>query len=404
MRIVRLANFVMARSGGLRTALHALGRGYLAEGHESVLVMPGERFSDEITAQGRVITVRGPAVWWSGGYRVMVGRRRLTALLTELAPDRLEVSDRFTLRWTGRWARENSVPSIMVSHESLFGLLGETGLSGPPRQWLADVLNARTARHYDQVLCTTEWASEEFRRLGLHNLVRVPLGVDLETFYPTRHDPSLRAVFASAEQSLLVHCGRLSPEKRPWRSVDTLAALRDTGVDAVLVMAGDGPLRESLRRRAADLPVHFADFVADKPTLAKLLATADVVLAPGPVETFGLAALEAMACGTPVVVDATSALPEIVGDAGVAVFGEGEAFAEGVRELLGRPATRRRAEARRRAERFDWGTAVAGFLRAHGLGDGRNAASAEVSASAGRNDSRAAERAVASETRAEVAG
>jgi alpha-1,6-mannosyltransferase len=368
MRIVRLANFVMPRSGGIRTALYALGSGYLAAGHEPVLVMPGERSSDEITPQGRVITVRGAAVWWTGGYRVMLGRRRLTALLGDLAPDRLEVSDRFTLRWTGRWARENGVPSIMVSHESLFGLLGEAGLTGRPRRWLADLLNDRTARHYDQVLATTHWATEEFRRLGRHNLVRVPLGVDLEVFDPGCHDPCLRAQCASPEQVLLVHCGRLSPEKRPWRSIDALANVRGNGIDAVLVLAGDGPLKESLRRRAVGLPVHFADFVPDRVTLARLLATADIVLAPGPVETFGLAALEAMACGTPVVVDGASALPEVIGDAGVAVLGEGEAFAEGVRMLLARPAPQRRAMARSRAELFDWGTAVSGFLRAHGVG------------------------------------
>src|SRR2546421_170646 len=82
--------------------------------------------------------------------------------------------------------------------------------------------------------------------------------------------------------------------------------------------------------------------------LAGLLAAADVVLAPGPVETFGLAALEALACGTPVVVSASSALPEVIGAAGVAVAGED--FADGVRTVLARPALERRAAARRRAE------------------------------------------------------
>jgi alpha-1,6-mannosyltransferase len=274
----------------------------------------------------------------------------------------------------------------MVSHESLFGLLGEAGLAGRPRRWLADLFNDRTARHYDQVLVTTRWASEEFRRLGRHNLVRVPLGVDLDVFDPGCHDPSLRARFASPDQALLVHCGRLSPEKRPSRSIDALASLRGTGVDAVLVLAGDGPLKGSLRRHAAGLPVHFADFVSDRMTLARLLATADIVLAPGPVETFGLAALEAMACGTPVVVDAASALPEVIGDAGVAVLGEGEAFADGVRRLLDRPASRRRATARSQAELFDWETAVAGFLRAHGVdgGAGGDLGSVDARAEAAR--------------------
>ena len=53
MRIVRLANFVAPHSGGLRTSLAELGAGYLAAGHEPVLVIPGERDGDELTAQGR---------------------------------------------------------------------------------------------------------------------------------------------------------------------------------------------------------------------------------------------------------------------------------------------------------------------------------------------------------------
>ena len=53
--------------------------------------------------------------------------------------------------------------------------------------------------------------------------------------------------------------------------------------------------------------------LADRSSVAGLLASADVVMAPGPVETFGLAALEALACGTPVVAASTSAVAELVG-------------------------------------------------------------------------------------------
>jgi alpha-1,6-mannosyltransferase len=365
MRIVRLANFVMPRSGGLRTALGALGAGYAAAGHEPVLVVPGERAGDEMTPQGRVITLPGPVAPGTGGYRVLVGRRKLVRLLEELGPDRLEVSDRFTLRWTGRWARDRGVPAVMVSHESLQGLFAVAGLSGAPGRWLADRLNARTAAGYDRVICTTAWSAAEFRRLGVANVAEVPLGVDLALFHPSRRDPTLRARYVTAGQSLLVHCGRLSMEKRPDRSIEALAALRDAGVDAVLVMAGDGPLRDRLIRSAAGLPVCFTEFLADRSAVAALLASADVVLAPGPIETFGLAALEALACGTPVVVDAGSALPEVVGGAGVAV--PPARFADGVRELLARPEAARRDAARERAECFSWPSAVDGFLAAQGI-------------------------------------
>nr|BFE76247.1 hypothetical protein GCM10020092_095480 [Actinoplanes digitatis] len=121
--------------------------------------------------------------------------------------------------------------------------------------------------------------------------------------------------------------------------------------------------------------MRFAGHISDRDDVAALLASADVAVAPGPVETFGLAALEALACGTPVVVNAASALPEVVGDAGMAVPGTPDAFAEGVRKLMDRPEGERRAAARARAELFGWPQAVEGFLRTHdALPSGRSSA------------------------------
>ncbi|MFC7278423.1 glycosyltransferase [Paractinoplanes rhizophilus] len=365
MRIVRLANFVTTHSGGLRTALRQLGEGYQRAGHEAVLIVPGRERSDTMTSQGRVITLPSSPLPRTGGYRVMAGRRELTRLLDELEPDRIEVSDRATLRWTGTWARQRGVGSMMVSHESLAGLLGVWGM--PKRDSLADRLNLRTAQNFDTIVCTTAFAAAEFRRLGVPNLVEVPLGVDLEEFHPRHADAAVRARYARPDELLVVFCSRLSAAKRPELAVDAVAALRNAKVPAVLVLAGDGTRRTSLAYRAARLPVRFAGHIADRSAVAALLASADVVVAPGPVETFGLAALEALACGTPVVVNESSALPEVVGDAGVAVAGTPEAFAGGVQELLARPSAARRAAARARAERFGWQQAVDGFLRAHGV-------------------------------------
>jgi alpha-1,6-mannosyltransferase len=215
------------------------------------------------------------------------------------------------------------------------------------------------------VVCTTDWAANEFARLGVTNLQRVPLGVDLDVFSPAALAPGVRARYAADDEVLVVHCGRLSPEKKPERSIVALEALLAAGMPAVLVVAGDGLSRERMERRAQGLPVRFTGFVHDRRALAALLASADVVLAPGPVETFGLAALEALSCGTPVVVDAGSALPEVIGGAGVAVRDEG--FAKGVLDVLSWPVAGRRQAARRRAEEFGWPNAVAGFLAAHGL-------------------------------------
>jgi len=241
MRIVRLANFVAPRSGGLRTSLAELGAGYLAAGHEPVLVIPGKRDGDERCAQGRVVTLRAPKVPFTGGYRVLWRRRRVARLLAALRPDALEVSDRTTLRWTGGWAREHGVPAVMVSHESVTALLKLTWMGpGPLKSALsravADWLNRRTARAYHRVICTTGWAAAEFGRIDAGNVVRVPLGVDLDTFSP--RVARVRSRYVGEGQILLVHCGRLSAEKRPQRSVTTpskrpgkKAALRGTVVD-----------------------------------------------------------------------------------------------------------------------------------------------------------------------------
>ncbi|MFF7631994.1 glycosyltransferase [Kitasatospora sp. NPDC008050] len=367
LRIVRVANFVTPVSGGLRTALHHLGAGYLAAGHEPVLIVPGPEHRDELTDQGRVVTLPGPVLPAGGGYRLLTDRRLLSRTLSALAPDRLEVSDRTTLRWTGSWARRRGIPAAMVSHENVTGLLRTRGLPAPAARALADRLNSRTAQCYDTVVCTTVWAAAEFARLGTRNLVRAPLGVDLTRLHPRCHDPAVRARYAGPGRALLVLCSRLSPEKRPGLALAALAELRRGGQDAALVVAGTGPLHARLAERADRdrLPVRFLGHLADRAELGALLASADVVLAPGPVETFGLAALEALACGTPVAVSRSSALPDIVGPAGAVAVDSGAGFAAAVAELLARPQARRRAAARARAECYGWPAAVAAFLAVH---------------------------------------
>ena len=367
LRIVRLANFVAPSSGGLRTALRELGTGFRAAGHEPVLVVPGEHRTDQETGQGRVITLPGPLLPGTGGYRVLTDKRRVAALLEELAPDRLEVSDRTTLRWTGRWARRARVPAVMVSHESADGVLRTWGMPENLSRRAADALNIRTAHTYARVVCTTEFAAREFVRIGARNVVRAPLGVDLVQRHPGLRDTGLRARHAREDEALLVMCSRLSVEKRPGTALDALEALLRRGRRAVLVVAGDGPLRARLEQRTRErgLPVTFLGHVADRGLLGALQASADVCLAPGPAETFGLAALEAMACGTPVVASASSALPEVIGATGATAADHGAAFADAVEGLLERAEHERREAARARAECFGWDTAVGAFLAAH---------------------------------------
>jgi alpha-1,6-mannosyltransferase len=343
-RILQVANFVAPHSGGIRTVLANLADGYADAGHEVIQVVPGIRPDSEQTRWGRLLTLRGIPVPGSG-YRLLPPRS-VAAAADRLAPDRLEVHDRTTLRGLGQWAARRGVPSCVVSHERLDRLL---------EQWLpatrsavryADRSNARLAAGFDTVICTTAWAAEEFVHLHAPNVYRIPLGVDLARFTPQAADPALRARLAPDRAVLLVLASRLSPEKRPDLAVQTVAELVRRQRNVVLAVAGDGPLRARLRAQSRDLPIRFLGFLAGTEGIAPLLATADLALAPGPVETFGLSALEALACGTPVVANARSAVPEILGAAGRGADATPSAFADAVQELLDRPESTRRAAAR----------------------------------------------------------
>ncbi|GHG52529.1 glycosyltransferase [Streptomyces griseocarneus] len=229
----------------------------------------------------------------------------------------------------------------------------------PCRRWLplgraADAWNRRLAGAFDAVVAASAFSAAEFGRLGgrvvLH---RVPLGVDLEVFAPAP---------GRGDGVGLVYSGRLSAEKWPHLPLRAVAVLRRRGMDVRLDVLGDGPERGRLERWAATagLPVRFHGHVAGRRGVAAVLARADVALVPCAVESFGLSALEAPACGTPVVTADRGAARELVvpGAGAVAPAGSAAGMADAVTRVLAWPEEARRATARARAEEFGWARTV----------------------------------------------
>jgi N-acetyl-alpha-D-glucosaminyl L-malate synthase BshA len=132
----------------------------------------------------------------------------------------------------------------------------------------------------------------------------------------TRHPVSeLRASLAPHGEPLLVHVSNFRPVKRPVDCVEILARVLKQGINARLVMVGDGSERTNVEHRARCLGVHDqCSFVGKQPKIAEYLSVADVLLLPSEQESFGLAALEAMACEVPVVASRVGGIPEVVTD------------------------------------------------------------------------------------------
>ena len=367
MKIIHIANFYGPKSGGIKTTLHNLGTGYISQGHDFTYIVPGAGLHHEKTPHGIRITVPSLLIPFSGGYRIIKSNRQIRNMLLALSPDRIEISDRFTLSSIGRWAKSRKITTLVFSHETLRGLI-KTYLPFSANRFVA-WHNRRLSTSFDYVIATTKFASAEFRAIGTKNLMQVPLGVDLHTFSPKNRDLELRTKLLKGGEILLVHCGRLSPEKKPERSIQALRELLKRGVNARLIYIGTGPLHKKLYESSRDIPVTFLGYISDKKYLASIIASADISIAPGPIETFCLSALESLASGTPVVASATSAVGEfILADSeefvGLVAANSGCAFADATEKLIEQLKSDKtlRSRCHHQAENFPWSSTISQML------------------------------------------
>ena len=148
----------------------------------------------------------------------------------------------------------------------------------------------------------------------------------------------LRKTLAPDGEPLLVHVSNFRPVKRPVDCVEIFARVLKEGATCRLVMVGDGSERTNVEHRAQCLGIHEdVFFVGKQPNIVDYLSAADVLLLPSEQESFGLAALEAMACEVPVIASRVGGIPEVVtdGETGfLSEVGDIEKMAEDAASLL----------------------------------------------------------------------
>jgi alpha-1,6-mannosyltransferase len=333
-------------TGGVRTYLNEKSAYVAARPSlRHVLVVPGA--ADEVSDDEGTRTYRlaGPPIPTQAPYRFLHSADALRRIVLHERPDLIEIGSPFLVPWVVRratrgldptlvWFYHGNVPRLISQHPGHDGALRTAG------HRLAWGYVRRVSRLVRATLVASDFVAADLEREGVANAVRVPLGVDLAQFHPRRRErrEETRRALGLSDVRLAVYCGRLAREKhldvliRAWPAVE-----RETG--ARLALVGDGPSAAWFRSLPGAERVIWLPFERDRDRLADLLAAADLYVAPGPAETFGLAALEALASGTPVLSVDSGGVPELVRRSGagdVYPVGDGAALAEAAIALIAR--------------------------------------------------------------------
>ena len=187
---------------------------------------------------------------------------------------------------------------------------------------------------------------ETYKAFDVHGGITViPNFINVDEF-SRRPNAAIRERFCSAGEKVLVHISNFRQVKNTPHVVHIFNNLRQRGLAVKLLLVGDGPDRASAERLARKLQVHaHVHFLGKRDPVAEILSMSDVFIMPSGSESFGLAALEAMACGVPVVCTDIGGLPELMAgsDAGfLCPLGDLAAFTERTAQLIQDDALRQR--------------------------------------------------------------
>lgn len=298
MRILVVAESFLPHMNGVTNSVLRVVDHFAASGDDLGIIAPKWPGADKHlrTSCGRRVRVRRIASAPMPGYtEVRIATTSAATLrrrIDEFAPDVIHLASPMILGGRAVVAAQKAgVPTVAVYQTDIPGYTARYGmpfLENASWQLLRDVHNRATLN------LAPSTATRD--RMLEHGIERVHLwrrGVDTSLFSPSLRSAKLRARYAEPEEKLVVYVGRLAPEKQ----VADLRVLHDMpGVRLLIV--GDGPERDALRR---DMPrARFAGFRSGT-DLAAHLASADLFVHPGELETFGQTIQEAMASGLPVI-------------------------------------------------------------------------------------------------------
>lgn len=222
-------------------------------------------------------------------------------------------------------------PLVLTLHNAV--------LASGPKAGLAHLMEARAVRAADVVLGASADLVDRARKLGADDARLGPVGAP-PLPAPRRDRDSVRAELTSADRPIVLAVGRLAPQKAYPVLLDAAQAWKALDPVPMVVVAGDGPLRDELQARidADYLPVRL---LGHRDDVADLFAAADIAVLPSRWEARSLVAQEALRFGVPLVATAVGGIPELVGDAAVLVpYDDAEALASAVADVLADPRKR----------------------------------------------------------------
>jgi len=364
MRIAVVTETYPPEVNGVSITTARLVEGLLARGHRIQLIRPRQRDTDPPDPPQRLheVLLRGLPIPRYPHLRMgMPAGRELFDRWSVQRPDLVHLVTEGPLGWSAlRAAGRLRLPVCSDFRTNFHAYSRHYGVG-----WLHRPIVAYLRRFHNRTLCTmvpTEHLARELAGHGFRRLKVVARGVDTQRFDPAHRSDALRAAWGcGAATRVVLHVGRLAPEKNLGMLAHAYEAMRAAHPDLRLLLVGDGPSARELRARCPD--AIFAG-MRHGDDLAAHYASADAFVFPSLTETYGNVVPEAMASGLPVLAYDCAAASRLIvhGHNGLlAPTGDAGAFGRLALRLAGEPADGRAlgARARATAETLDWDRIVA---------------------------------------------